>query len=190
MFLSVCFWNTYFLVFLPSPGLLKAFESLDLVMSCLPRRESCHDFLLFLGICHVYPFLSLKRVLMFIFETCYFLAFLQSAGLLKASGSLDLDVVLAKTRDMSPENLMDLTGFCPVSSIVSLNLPFFLDVSLKCFLMSTFGNCFVRLWLPFMFVFVQSAGLYEAFGSLGLHVLPAITRDMSPEKLTDLVPFS
>ena len=35
---------------------------------------------------------------------------LQSAGLLKAFGSLDLDVVPAKTRDMSPEKLMDLTG--------------------------------------------------------------------------------
>lgn len=36
--------------------------------------------------------------------------FLQSAGLLKAFGSLDLDVVPAKTRDMSPEKLMDLIG--------------------------------------------------------------------------------
>lgn len=66
----------------------------------------------------------------------------------------------------------------------SLNI-FFLNscrqnVYLVCFSMYLF-----EIFL-FCYACLQSAGLLKAFGSLDIDVVPAKTRDMSPEKLMDL----
>ena len=86
-------------------------------------------------------------------------------------------LVISKAAFVSPLRVT-LVCYCNVFALYlcTSNLPFFLNVSPR--------HCFP--FYLFLCTFLQSAGLLKAFGSLDLDVVPAKTRQMSPEKLMDL----